>query len=176
MTTQESQARNDVESEAVGRHTVLLASLVLMLVMLPVFRVLPGGGIRFSILLGIVLGAAIYVNSAKRWMLVGAVLTGGGAIVGAGIAHAATSPNVQIAADFLGLALLGFTTLYLLNSLMHTQRVSRDTVVGGICVYLLIGLCFALAFILVTDLGAPKRAPSALLVRTNSIGGAENGA
>jgi len=36
------------------------------------------------------------------------------------------------------------------NSLVRTDYVSQDTIVGGICVFLLVGLCFALIFILTT--------------------------
>lgn len=59
---------------------------------------------------------------------------------------------VRILADGFGLALLGFTTLLMLNSLIYSRRVSADTIVGGICVYLLLGLCFAMKFLLICDL------------------------
>jgi hypothetical protein len=54
--------------------------------------------------------------------------------------------------EFLALALLGFTALVMFNSLIRSERVSQDTIVGGICVFLLVGLCFAMTFILMTDL------------------------
>jgi voltage-gated potassium channel len=153
MSFLERWAQRDEQADRVGRHTILLSSLVLLLVMLPVFRVIPGGGMRFSILLCLVLSAAIYFNSSDRRLLIVAILAGGGAMVGAAFAQATGSTTAQITADSLGLTLLGFTTLSILNTLMQTRRVSRDTIVGGICVYLLIGLCFTLAYILVTDLG-----------------------
>jgi voltage-gated potassium channel Kch len=78
----------------------------------------------------------------------------------AGIAYAAyfDSQLVRILGELLGLALLGFTTLVMFNSLIQTNRVSQDTIVGGICVYLLVGLCFAMIFIVMTDFN-----PGALL-------------
>ena len=60
--------------------------------------------------------------------------------------------TARMTADVLGLGLMAFTTLLMLNTLMHARNVSRDTVVGGICVYLLIGLSFAMGFILMVDL------------------------
>lgn len=125
-----------------------------LLIMAPLFRVVPGGEMRFSILLCLVLTAAIYFNSTQRWILILATLTGGAAIICVAIARATGAMTAQIAGDALGLGLLSFTTLFMLNTLMQTRRVSRDTVIGGICVYMLIGLCFALAYILVIDLGA----------------------
>jgi hypothetical protein len=59
------------------------------------------------------------------------------------------SPNLRFMSHSLGLALFVLTTLVMFTSLLRSQRVGADTVVGGICVYLLIGMCFALAFTLI---------------------------
>ena len=50
------------------------------------------------------------------------------------------------------------------NSLIRSERVAQDTIVGGICVFLLIGLCFTISFILMTDLN-----PGAFLEGARSI-------
>jgi Ion channel len=152
MNILERLARNDEETGGVGRHTILLCSLLLLLLLLPVFRLVPGGGSRFSLLLIVVLCAAIYVNSTERWTLVAGVLMGGGAIVSVGIAQATGSHAAVLLADCLSLALLSVTTLFILNTLMQANKISGDTIVGGICVYMLIGLSFAMAYILITDL------------------------
>ena len=117
---------------------LLLLSLGLLLVALPIFKSAPGGGIRFWILLCLVLLAAIYVSSTERWMFISATLVGGGAIGSAAIAEWTGATHAQVIADLLGLLLLSFTTLLIVNTLIHTERVSRDTVIGGICVYLLV--------------------------------------
>jgi voltage-gated potassium channel len=146
-------ADRDKETSAVGRHTILLSSLIFLLIVMPLFRVGPGSGIRFSILLCLVLSAAVYFNSTDRRVLIGAFLAGGGAIIGTVLSVSIGSTAAQITAQFLGLGLLSFTTLFMLNTLMQTRDVSQDTIIGGICVYLLIGLCFTLAFTLAIDLG-----------------------
>jgi hypothetical protein len=141
------------ESEgALGRHSVLLASLVVLLVALPVGNVLSGGDTSFSILLAVVLMAAVFVNTPQRWGSLAASIIGFGAIVGLAAAAMTGALALRILADALSLALLGFTTLLMLNSLIYARRVSADTIVGGICVYLLIGLCFAMMYGLVCDL------------------------
>jgi hypothetical protein len=165
-------AQRDQQTGGIGRHSILLASLLLLFLLLPVFQHLPGGGIRFTILLMIVLCAAVYASSSQRWTLIVAGLMAGGSMVASAIARTHAMHDAQIVADSLGLALFGFTTLLLLNTLLQTKDVSRDTVVGGICVYLLIGLCFGMTFILITDLhpgtfvdhGQP-------LIRTSADGG-----
>jgi hypothetical protein len=119
---------------------------------------MPGGGVRFSILLSLVLIAAIYVNSVRRWLLIVGVLIGGSAIAATAAGQATGSEPAILIARSLGLALLGMTTLLMLNTLMHEERVSRDTIIGGICVYLLFGLCFAMAHLVAFSLD-----PGALL-------------
>jgi hypothetical protein len=145
-------ARRDEDEGALGRHGALLASLVLLLVALPIGRLVSGGGTpHFPILMILVLVAALLVNSHQRWIFVAAVVVGVSAVAGILIGESTGSATARIAADVLALALLGFTSLVMLNSLIQTDEVSSDTIVGGICVYLLIGLCFALSFNLLTE-------------------------
>jgi len=151
MSVLERLAARDRQGGAVGRHSVMLASLVFMFVALPLLEWAPGGGRRFPILLCLVLLAATYVNRTQRWILWAAVLLGVGTIAGLAIAHTSGSSGARIIAELLGLGLLGITTFVLLNTLVQARDVRVDTLVGGICVYLLIGLCFALVFRLVVD-------------------------
>ena len=146
MTFLKDLARSDEEPGALGRHSVLLASLVGLLVALPAFRAMPGGQVRYSILLCGVLLASVYVSSRVRWTLILAGLMGVAAIVAVIAAEMTGSPAVRIASVWLGIGLLGFTTFLLLNSLMRAERVSRDTIIGGICAYMMIGLWFAMAY------------------------------
>jgi hypothetical protein len=145
-------ARWDESAGALGRHSLLLGSLVVLLVALPLGRILTGGDTRFSILLALVLLAAVFVNTPQRWSFWTAMIIGAAAIGGLAASAITGSLAIRIGADVLGLALLGFTTLLMLNGLIYARRVSPDTIVGGICVYLLIGLCFAMMFALIVDL------------------------
>jgi hypothetical protein len=144
-------ARWDESEGALGRHSVLLASLVVLLVALPLGNVLSGGDTSFSILLAVVLMAAVFVNTPQRWSFVTATIIGFGAIAGLASAAVTGALALRIMADALSLGLLGFTTLLMLNSLLLARRVSVDTVIGGICVYLLMGLVFAMMFGLICD-------------------------
>lgn len=145
-------ANRDEAEGALGRHAFLLASLVVLLVALPLLDMLAGGATRFALLIVPVLAAAIWVNSHQRVLFTVAVLCGVVAIGALVASIVIDSTALRILSHALSLALLGWTTLVLLNSLIQSDVVSQDTLVGGICVYLLVGLCFAMVFILMTEL------------------------
>jgi len=144
-------ATRDEDQGALGRHGMLLASLILLLVALPVTQLIAGSSPRFQVLLTLVLVAAIIVNSRQRWIFIVAATVGAGAVAGIAFGQTLNSVPILIASDTLSLGLLGFTTLVMLNSLVQADEVSGDTIVGGICVYLLVGLCFAMVFLIMTE-------------------------
>lgn len=151
-------ANRDESEGALGRHSFMLGSLIVLLVALPLGQAVSGSTTRFPLLLALVLISAVVVNSHQRWIFVVASLIGIGSVAGIGYAAYFDSQPVRILGELLGLGLLGFTTLVMFNSLIQANQVSRDTIVGGICVYLLVGLCFAMVFIVMTDFN-----PGALL-------------
>jgi voltage-gated potassium channel len=145
-------ANRDESRGALGRHSFMLVSLILLLVALPFGQAVSGETTRFPLLLILVLISAVVVNSHQRWIFVVASIFGTAAAFGLAYGELFDSHPVRIVGELLGLVLLGFTTLVMFNSLIQSSHVSQDTIVGGICVYLLIGLCFAMVFILMTDL------------------------
>jgi voltage-gated potassium channel len=145
-------ANRDEEQGALGRHSAMLASLILLLTALPLGHAITGGYVRFPVLLALVLATAVIVNSHQRLIFLVTLVIGVGSIAGTAYSAYTGSEFVRISSELSSLALLGLTTLVMFNSLLRAEHVSRDTVIGGICVYLLIGLCFALSFILLTDL------------------------
>jgi hypothetical protein len=123
-----------------------------------------GEATGFSVLLTFVMISAVVVNSHQRWIFVVSILIGVASAAGLGYAEYFDSRLVRIIGEFLALALLGFTTLVMFNSLIRAESVSQDAIVGGICIFLLVGLCFAITFILMTDLN-----PGAFLEGDRSI-------
>ncbi|MFK7898173.1 MAG: potassium channel family protein [Myxococcota bacterium] len=145
-------ARRDEDEGALGRHSALLASLIILLVALPLVQMATGSQTGFPLLLTLVLCAAVIVNSHQRTIYVIATLAAGLSIAGISYAEFANSDSIRSASQIIGLGLLSFTTLLMFNSLVQAENVSEDTIVGGICVYLLMGLCFAVLYILMIDL------------------------
>lgn len=152
MNLRDLLAARDRDGQALGRHSLMLGSLILMLVALPLLEWTPGQNLRFPILFGLVLFAAIWVNRTQHWLLWATAAIGLGAIGGNAIAFVTASTAIRVAADLVGLALLVFTTFVILSSVAREREVELDTVVGGICVYLLIGVCFATVYRLLIDL------------------------
>ncbi len=145
-------AHRDEGTGALGRHGTLLTSLILLLVALPIGQMFSGSTPRFTILLTLVLVSAIVVNSHQRWIFTVAGVVGVAAVAVILVAELTNSSAARVASDVLALGLLSFTTLVMLNSLIQTEEVSNDTIVGGICVYLLFGLCFTMVFVLLTEI------------------------
>lgn len=158
-------ARRDREGRALGRHSLLLASLIFMMVALPLLEWSAGRTLRFPIVFSLVLMAATWVNRTQHWVLVAAIVTGVGALAGNALSVAEGSILPRIAGDLSGLALLGLTTFVILNSVVRTRHVELDTVIGGICVYLLIGLSFAMIYRLLLDLD-----PASFMVGDRPLG------
>jgi len=144
-------ASRDESEGALGRHSVMLASMLVLLVALPFGQVVTGWHPRFPMFLALVLISAVYVNSQQRWIFWVAAVMGAASISSIGYAEYSGDAVTRIASEMLALTLLGFTTLVMFNSLIQTDSVSQDTIVGGVCVFLLIGLCFTIVFILVMD-------------------------
>lgn len=63
------------------------------------------------------------------------------------IAHMLSNINLLISSAFIGM-----TIVLLMGSIFKQQKVNADTIIGGICVYLLIGVLWALMFIFLDNL------------------------
>lgn len=111
----------------------MLGSLILMLVALPLLEWSPGRNLRFPILFGLVLFAAIWVHQTRHWLVWATFVIAVGSVAGNAIAFFTASQSVRMGADLVGLGLLVFTTLVILRSVATGRRVELDTVVGGIC-------------------------------------------
>ena len=159
MTWLRTLANRDEDEGALGRHAFLLGSLVLLLVALPLVQITMGRSAGFSPLLALVIVAAVFVNSRQRGVFAAASVLGLAAVGGLAFAEWSGSMDLRIASQLFGVALLGLTTLVMLNSLIHADQVSSDTIVGGICVYLLVGLCFAVTFIVLSEVDPTSLAP-----------------
>ena len=95
-------ALRDREGRALGRHAILLATLVFMMVALPLLEWSAGRSFRFPLLFSLVLMAAVWVNRTQHWILWAAVLGGIGALGGNAMAVAVGSNVPRIAEDIPG--------------------------------------------------------------------------
>ena len=157
------------------KFTVLLVALAL-LNLIPVISENPRDVRGYSLLWVIVLVAAVHAAAGNRRVTITLALLG---IFGYGfrlytlfMPAMATAGNTQDYAEFGQMALtaifLGLVIFMLLKAIASANRIRGDTVAGAICVYLLVGLFWAMLYGMV-EIAEPGsfRAPDDL---TNAAG------
>ena len=141
---------------AIGKHrfsTVeLLIALALLFLSFPFVEELKGGDIIVSILLSLVLIAAVLAVSHRRSTLVVAVLLAIPAIIGRWIDH--FRPHLVPPAVFLiaGLVLVAFVVINLLRFVLRAPSVSIEVLCASVSAYLMLGLAWTMAYWLVDQL------------------------
>jgi hypothetical protein len=132
----------------VGPFAVLLVTLVVTMLVAPLFaREYLFGISRFRIFATAVLCAGIYALSRRRR----AVFLAGLAIALPALAaeawlHLHPTREVVVLNFALTLAFLVFLGAALLHAILDQERVTLDTIFGGICVYLLLGVAWSLTY------------------------------
>lgn len=121
------------------KFTILLAALVAALLM-PVFR----GDDLAGLMWGIVLIAGVYAASGRRWVTLSfsaVALIGFGGRLGTILHFAGSYQQTLDASAYVATAIFQGMTIYVVfRAVATTRRISGDTVLGAVCVYLLIGL------------------------------------
>ena len=130
----------------------LLIALALLFVSFPFVEEIKGGDIIVSILLSLVLIAAVLAVSHRRSTLVIAVLLAIPAIIGRWIDH--FRPHLVPPAVFLiaGLVLVAFVVMNLLRFVLRAPSVSIEVLCASISAYLMLGLMWTMAYWLVDQL------------------------
>jgi len=135
--------------ENLGPFSALLATLVATLLLTPFIAETPHGVSRFRFFGTAVLLAGLYAVSRRRRLL------------WAGLAIAVPALALEWALDVrplkplvvahfaLSFCFLCYTAAVILYTILDEERVTLDTVFGGICVYLMIGLIWVLAYSIV---------------------------
>ena len=126
----------------------LLFALILLFAATPFIEDLPNGDLVESFLITLVMIASlIAVNHSPRVLIVAALLFVP-AIAGKWLNH--FSPNYISPFLFpaFGIAFFGFTIYQILRFILRTMRVDGEALSAGIVVYLMLGLLWSLAYLL----------------------------
>jgi hypothetical protein len=131
------------------KFTILLAALLVM-ILLPVVRGTAEGRGASALLWGVVLLAAVHAASGRPRVTAafaaGAIVVFGGRLAtlfGGGY-------NPVEAGGYASAAVFLAATVYIVfRGVVHSPRISADTVMGAVCVYLLIGLMWTNFYALV---------------------------
>ena len=119
-----------------------------------------GDGGRFVgvILQAAVLVAAVVASRARHWVILLTVIAGVIGIVGAGAALFGSGQFGNSSAGIVALLYVGLTPVALvfgvIGQFRETQAVTLQTMFGVLCLYLLIGLIFGVAYATVNDLSS----------------------
>jgi Ion channel len=119
-----------------------------------------GDGGRFVavILQAAVLVAAVVASRARRWVIMLSAVAAVIGIVGAGAALFGSGQFGNSSAGIVALLYVGLTPVALVfgvfKQFRETQAVTLQTMFGVLCLYLLIGLIFGVAYATVNDLSS----------------------
>lgn len=130
------------------RYLYLLIALVVMLVAYPY----AGGGGALGIAAVLIPIASVFaLGTHHRHRLILLVL---GIVTVAGIIQEATGAGILplVAVGASALLLFAYTTIFVLSRVLRSERVTGDTLCGAIAVYLMIGVTWSLAYVLLEHL------------------------
>ena len=130
----------------------LLVALLLLFITAPFVETLPYGGLIESILVTLVMVSAVLATGGKRWTLAVAVVLVTPALAGKWLNYLA--PGLVPAPVFLvATALfLAFIVGQLLRFILRTPRVDTNVLCAGLAGYLMLGLLWTPAYVLIAYL------------------------
>jgi len=133
-----------------GRFGFLLIALLFFLVTTPFAVDTPLAEARFRILFTAVLLAGVHAMSSRRNLLIAASL-GAPALVGNWIGTLIQLELTQAFAYGLNALFLAYVAATVLAAVLSEREVTTDTVLGGICVYFLVGIGWSLLYSLLIE-------------------------
>jgi hypothetical protein len=130
----------------IGRFGSLLAALVLLIGFSPFADAGRAGLPRYSAFVTLVIVTAVYAVSQRRAVLYVGLALGLPAVALRWISYVEPTPLWVVLNSVAAVALLGFVMTVLLTVILREDNVTVDTIFGGICVYLLLGVGWAEAY------------------------------
>ena len=136
------------------KYTYLLISLMLLLLISPLFEELDFANIVISIFFSAVLISAVYAVSQKKSLFVFSILFLCPALVGSWSVYFVESLSLEVIGRSFSALFLAFSAICMMNHVFKEDHVTADTIAGAICVYMLVGLTWAYLYS-VTELVIP---------------------
>ena len=130
----------------------LLIALVLLLVATPLLQDLPGGNLAESLLLSLVLLLGVLAVGVRRRTLAVGIILVVPALVARWVHHYSPALMPREAVVLAGAVFIVFVISHLLGFILRAPHVDAEVLCAGIATYFLLGLVWALAYVLVADL------------------------
>jgi hypothetical protein len=143
-----------------------LVALVLLFVVSPFVELIPGGHLIEAVLITLVLVMGVLAVGRRRRTLVVAIILALPAFIGKWVNH--FRPDLVPTEVFLvtGLLFVIFVVAHLLGFILRAPRVNSEVLCAGISTYLLLGLSWSFAYLLVAQL-----APGAFFLNNGTTTG-----
>ena len=143
-----------------------LIAVVLLFVVSPFVELIPGGNLIETVLITLVLVMGVLAVGRRRRTLVVAVILALPAFIGKWVNH--FRPDWVPTEVFLvtGLLFVIFVVAHLLGFILRAPRVNSEVLCAGISAYLLLGLSWSFAYLLVAQL-----APDAFFLNNGTTTG-----
>src|SRR5208337_130863 len=136
-------------SAAGGKFGLLLVALVALMGAAPLVLVSPGSDAVLALFTGAVLVASLHAaRPGGSPVVVGLALALADFLIGRCTAHFGTRWLVLLETVFW-MSTLIYVTATILRAIFESREVTVETLLAALCVFLLIGLCWAFAFTLI---------------------------
>ena len=127
------------------RFGLLLAIFLLQILTLPLFEGELASRFVYDFLFFLLLAAAAYSVKDSRHSRI-ALILGGLSLVGVVVGFVTDDTFVLLVTSVVYLAYLGFVTVLIVFDVARDPRINIDNVMGGLCVYILIGIFWSTLF------------------------------
>ena len=170
MTPPQPPAPQSAAPRRIGLHRFsaaeFLIAVVLLFVVSPFVELIPGGNLIETVLITLVLVMGVLAVGRRRRTLVVAVILALPAFIGKWVNH--FRPDLVPTEVFLvtGLLFVIFVEAHLLGFILRAPRVNSEVLCAGISTYLLLGLSWSFAYLLVAQL-----APDAFFLNNGTTTG-----
>ncbi|MEZ4215297.1 MAG: potassium channel family protein [Myxococcota bacterium] len=136
----------EIREHPFGRFGFLLVALLFFLVSSALLADSALAPVRFRVFFTVILIAGIYAVSNDRRALLAAIALAAPPVVFAWLGLFADVPSAWLVSHLTGAAFVAFASGFVLLAVLREEEVSTDTLLGGVCVYILIGLAFAFTY------------------------------
>ena len=129
-----------------NRFGILLALFLAQLLSAPLFEGSVAAGYAADTFFYLFLAAAAYSVRKSRFFKL-AIVFGAFAILGEISGYFTDNRNILIATNFISCTYLGLVTLLIASTVVRQREISADIVMGGLCVYVLMGVFWTILFV-----------------------------
>jgi len=141
-------ARRPIAIDRLPQYGTLLGAMLLDIVVTPMVAALGAGLLASRLMMVVVLVAAFFAVGTRRASVATFLVALGGLVVSS-LWTSRTAITVEL---LLRMMFVGYVSAHVLIQVLQRREVTADTIAGAACVYMLLGLLWATAYLLLEHL------------------------